>query len=306
MYNERIPCQFCAGSGRDWRDTDCVYCGGSGTVNGGVGPGSIMRRRLRRRQANRDQLNQATTDERVASRSGAWYADPHGSPDRQRWWDGTRWTSEVRATPRGANPPRVRVAGTAQAQGALDRTEGPRREQPATDFPIRLQALVGERLQLRSTGEKYMECYELLAEDRRRVARVTLRGVHELARIECAEGAWRVLKRRPWGWELTIEHTDGRPAGWYSGRRWRAGGTISLTTGTQLDLRRPLPGVWKLCTTDTRELIAAMRGYGPGSTRLMIRSLSIGITDAHVSILTACAVMVLERTLRVPVSNVGG
>jgi hypothetical protein len=161
-------------------------------------------------------------------------------------------------------------------------------------------------LRLRSTGEKYTECYELLANDRRRIARVTLRGVHELARVECAEGAWRVLKRRRWGWELTIEHADGRPAGWYSGRRWRAGGTIALSTGTQLDLCRPLPGVWKLRTTDTRESIMDMRGYGPWSTRLMIRSLPIGITGAHVAILTACAVMMLERTLRVPSADAGG
>ena len=265
-----------------------------------------MRRRLRRRHANRDQLNQATTDERVASRSGAWYEDPYGSPDRQRWWDGTKWTSEVRGAPRGANPPRVRVAGTAQAQGALDRTEEPRRELPAIDFPIRLQALVGNGCncgrRARSTWSA-TRCWPRTAAESRGSPS---RGVHELARIECAEGAWRVLKRRPWGWELTIEHTDGRPAGWYSGRRWRAGGTISLTTGAQLNLRRPLPGVWKLWTADARELVADMRGYGPGSTRLMIRSLSIGITDAHVTILTACAVMLLERTLRVPVSNVGG
>jgi hypothetical protein len=305
MYNERIPCRFCAGSGRDWRGPDCAYCGGSGTVNGGVGPGLINRRRLRRRQANRDQLNQATTDERVASRSGAWYADPYGSLDRQRWWDGTKWTNEVRAA-RGADPPAVRVAGTAQAQGAFDQTEAPRREQPGTNFPLRLRALVGQPLWLRATGEKHTECYELLTEDRLRVARVTLGGVHELAHLECAEGAWRVDKQRPWGWELTIEHTDGRPAGWYSGRRWRAGGTLSLTTGARLDLRRPLPGLWKLRTTDTRELIADMRGYGPGSTRLTIRSLPLGVTDDHVAILTACAVGMLERTLRVPVSNAGG
>lgn len=79
-----------------------------------------------------------------------------------------------------------------------------------------------------------------------------------------------------------------------------------MTTGTQLNLRRPLPGTWKLRTADTRELIADMRGYGAGSTRLMIRSLPIGITDADVTILTACAVMMLERTLRIPVSNTGG
>jgi hypothetical protein len=36
---------------------------------------------------------------------GAWYADPFGSPSRQRWWDGTKWTTQVRDTPSAEDLP---------------------------------------------------------------------------------------------------------------------------------------------------------------------------------------------------------
>jgi hypothetical protein len=159
---------------------------------------------------------------------------------------------------------------------------------------------------LDSSAEKYADGYELRANDGRAVARVTLGGMRELARFECAEGEWRVLKRVRRGWELIIEDYDGRQAGWYSGRHWLAGGTISLTTGTQMDLRKPLPGLWKLQTTETRDVITDMRVYGPSSARVMIRALPIGITEGHVAILTACAVVMLDRTLPVPGAGAGG
>jgi hypothetical protein len=31
-------------------------------------------------------------------RRGAWYPDPYGSSTSLRWWDGTKWTEEVRDT----------------------------------------------------------------------------------------------------------------------------------------------------------------------------------------------------------------
>lgn len=132
---------------------------------------------------------------------------------------------------------------------------------------------------------------------------ISIPGASELARMECAEGNWRVRKRLALGWELVIESLDERHVGRYSGRRLVAGGTISLINGTQTDLRRRLPGVWKLQTVDTHERIVDMHGYGASSTALTIRSLPIGVTDPHVMILTACAVMMLERTLRVPRSS---
>jgi hypothetical protein len=34
-----------------------------------------------------------------------WYPDPYGTPGRQRWWDGNRWTEHVQAAPGAAGPP---------------------------------------------------------------------------------------------------------------------------------------------------------------------------------------------------------
>lgn len=31
-------------------------------------------------------------------RRGAWYADPYGSSTALRWWDGRKWTAEIRET----------------------------------------------------------------------------------------------------------------------------------------------------------------------------------------------------------------
>jgi hypothetical protein len=43
--------------------------------------------------------NGEETVERPGSvRRGAWYADPYGEGG-ERWWDGRRWTQQVRGTP---------------------------------------------------------------------------------------------------------------------------------------------------------------------------------------------------------------
>ena len=120
------------------------------------------------------------------------------------------------------------------------------------------------------------------------------------ARIECANGAGCVRKRVRRGWELVIESSDGRHVGSYSGRRRRPGGTVPLTNGTQLAVRPRLPGAWKLEPIDTQAQIADMRGHSSLATALTIRSLPIGVAEAHVAILTACAVTMLARMLRTP------
>ncbi len=160
-----------------------------------------------------------------------------------------------------------------------------------------METVVGQELQLRATARKRSDRYELVAPDGRRVALLSLYGVEELAHIACAEGVWRLRKRLQRGWELVIESADGRQVGWYSGHGWLPGGTISLINGTQVDLRRSLTGGWKLQTTDTRELIVEMHAYGSPSTAITIRSLPKELAEAHVAILTGCAVLILERTL---------
>jgi hypothetical protein len=59
-------------------------------------------------------------------RRGAWYPDPYGSAEQQRWYDGTKWTDEVRPTQTGEEPPRVRVS----------------RWEQWFDPPVRIEALV--------------------------------------------------------------------------------------------------------------------------------------------------------------------
>lgn len=168
---------------------------------------------------------------------------------------------------------------------------------------MRMGEVIGERLQLRWNGQKGPERYELAAPDERRVALLSLNGPEELARMECAEGTWRVHKRSRHGWDMIIESTAGRQVGSYASRRWLPGGTIALRSGTQLDLKRPLPGVWKLQKTDTTERIVDIRGHRSASAALTIHSQAGLVTDAHVAILAACAVVMLERTLRV---SIGG
>ena len=70
--------------------------------------------------------------------------------------------------------------------------------------------------------------------------------------MACAGGSWCLTKRRRLGWELVIESNNGEHVGGYSGRRWLPGGTIFLTDGTQVDLRRSLIRRWKLQSTDTK------------------------------------------------------
>ena len=77
--------------------------------------------------------------------------------------------------------------------------------------------------------------------------------------MACAEGSWCLTKRRRLGWELVIESNDGERVGEYSGRRWLPGGTISLTDGTEVDLRRSLNRRWKLQPTDTKQRFADIR-----------------------------------------------
>lgn len=100
VYNERMTCERCGGSGRARSGADCVYCGGVGTVNGRSDFGSEDVRRPRAAMARAS----VAEPERAMGRA-AWYADPYGSPGRQRWWDGKKWTKELRDTPSAGSLP---------------------------------------------------------------------------------------------------------------------------------------------------------------------------------------------------------
>ncbi len=61
----------------------------------------------------------ASDSRRDQERRGAWYPDPYGKADR-RWWDGRKWTSEVRAEGDPDQPPVI-----ADAPPAREHDEGP-------------------------------------------------------------------------------------------------------------------------------------------------------------------------------------
>jgi hypothetical protein len=137
-----------------------------------------------------------------------------------------------------------------------------------------------------------------------RVGSVRCRGVPgALAHMASANGEWALTRRRRFGRDLLIERQDGQHVGWYEGRHWLAGGTISLTDGTQADLRRdrrrsPLFG-WKLQATDTGGRYAEI--HCPG--RLSKRSVTLTLRTlpdtafADVVVLTACAVVRLQQAV---------
>jgi len=220
-------------------------------------------------------------------------------------------THPVRGAPIGAvaqaRPRDVGIAESGHAIVGRDHGEQERaRPDRSTDFPVSMEAAVGERLRVAPIDPKRSAWvgYDVLASGGR-AGWLGPGGRAELARMECAEGAWCLKKRRRLGWELLIESADGRHVGWYSGRRGLPGGTISLTDGTQVDLRRLLSGGWKLQTTDARERLADMRRSHRLLMSLTIRSLPAEMPEAHLVILTACAVVMLER-MAPPLVDVGG
>jgi hypothetical protein len=132
-------------------------------------------------------------------------------------------------------------------------------------------------------------------------------GETALARLACAEGVWSLQKRCRLGWELVITSASGENSGWYSGRHWLPGGTIVLATGSRVKLSRAPSLHWKL-RAGGGEVIAAIRTHGglrKGiDTSLTIRSIPDTLGELSLLVLTACAVLTLERAIPVvPVSG---
>jgi hypothetical protein len=181
--------------------------------------------------------------------------------------------------------------------------------EPSTDFPISINALVGNELHLAFAWRNPMRAgqWELASSDGQRVASLRTYESGDLARIACADGAWGLNKRRRYGWELVVESSDGRYVGSYSGHHWLPGGTIALANGTRIDLRRSLRG-WKLRVSETRERIVDPSEYRRDSLRLTIRSRPTGLSyDLPMVVLTTCAVLMLTATTpNPPVASGGG
>lgn len=178
---------------------------------------------------------------------------------------------------------------------SLDWSADHDRREP-TDFTVRAKAVIGQQLELRASSRGY----ELCSGGGQRVALVGLYGASgDLVRLVCAEGSWRLNKRRKYGWELVIESADGRPIGSYSGRHWAAGGTISMADGVRADFRHNPIRAWNLRVSETRELIATL-----GGRKLTIHSLPVELyPQAEVVVLAACAVTLLNDSITTPAST---
>ncbi len=159
-------------------------------------------------------------------------------------------------------------------------------------YPVSIKAVIGEPVRL--VGSDVVAVGG-------RIGSVTLGGSGVLARMASASGEWALRRRRRWGWHLLIEGQDYQHVGWYEGRPWLAGGTISLIDGTQADLRRawtlsPLAS-WKLQATDMSERYADLRcpmSWSEQGLTFTISSLPHTVL-ADLVVLTACAVVRLEQ-----------
>ncbi|HSO99129.1 MAG TPA: hypothetical protein VLP43_09275 [Solirubrobacteraceae bacterium] len=132
------------------------------------------------------------------------------------------------------------------------------------------------------------------------MAALIMGGANALASMICADGAWRLKKRRPFGWELFIESYDGRHLGWYSGRHWLPGGAIILIDGTRFDLRRTLRLRWKLQATDDKQRLLDIRTSGTPGAQIVAVTVWGALADptqGNVLVLTSCAVLMLQRTM---------
>jgi hypothetical protein len=174
----------------------------------------------------------------------------------------------------------------------------------APEFALSMGEVLGRRLVVSwSEREPWSLAYDVLA-GTARVGSLRLDDPSTIARLASAEGEWCVTKRQRLGWELAIESAEGRHAGWYSGRRCLSGGTISLTDGTQVDLRRSITAAWRLEETDTGSRIADMRISGPPLAQkivLTVNQLPPRITQGSVVILASCAVRILYRMITAPI-----
>lgn len=219
---------------------------------------------------------------------GAWYADPFGSGLHQRWWDGSKWTNHVRDTPPDDAPAAVRSAAPS---GLAERT---------AVFELALDDFLGEGLRLQLAGDRAAN-FEVVSALQKRIATLSWGRTGELMRMKCSAGEWWLWKRRRLGWELIIQSPLGELVGWYSGRRWRAGGTIFLKAGPELDLVKSLVGRWTLRTVDSAQPIMHLHGSSVMRSlprRIELVSAPSSLADLPVAVLTAFAIAVLDEWSR--------
>ena len=250
----------------------------------------------------------ARTVQQQAERRGGWYADPYGKVG-ERWWDGTKWTGEARGAPTAtdAEAPRTKLSDwrTTRAADPAHRNDprGPVDEWP--EFAAGMEMSPGAELRVapRNLRDPRPYCHYDLLSGHDRVAALIMGGADALASVICADGAWRLQARRRFGWELIVESYDGQHVGWYSGRHWLPGGIVILIDGTRVDLRRTLRLRWKLQATDDKQRLVDIRTSGtPGAqiVAVTVRSALADPAQGSLLVLTACAVLMLQRLVPVP------
>lgn len=243
-----------------------------------------------------------TGNNRPASR-GAWYRDPFGVAD-ERWWDGTRWSREVRGSTASANGDAPSAEPPARPDpldaDVHDRRGRSSNEDRDGDFPVSIGAVGEEQLSVVSSPRKPGTHCQVLA-SRGRAGSISVFGA-QMARLTCADGAW-LLKRSPRDpGALTIESTDHERAGRFVRRRWPPGGTIALIDGTEVELRRSRPGRWKVQSADGRACLAEFqrsrhRKSQTQELKVTVHSTPPYATNASMIVLASCALLMLPTAV---------
>jgi hypothetical protein len=233
----------------------------------------------------------AAPDERESSRRGAWYADPFGGPG-ERWWDGTKWTRDVRDAPDDDYDAHDDPDDDRAPDQAAD--SGDEGDQGPPGFPARVESAVGGELRAVHSGHGPSLEYDLRG-PAGTIGSVTLVFGRVVAMMAYADGTWELSKRRPHGWELLISDPDGQPVGWYSGRPRPPGGKISFIDGAEADLRRGLNRQWRLQSVDGKQRFADIRISGEPPAHEVALTLRALPPAPHLVVLTACAVLLLYR-----------
>jgi hypothetical protein len=86
----------------------------------------------------------------------------------------------------------------------------------------------------------------------------------------------------------------------YSGRRWLPGGSVFLEDGPEVAVRRSVGRCWRLEVVGPRHRVAEFCDPGHPTAALTARLLSAEVPNAPLVLMTAWAVVMLERRLPGP------
>ena len=278
---------------------------------------------LTRRHRNEDRSQRLAP---AAADRGAWYPDPFGKAG-ERWWDGGRWTDEVRgepgsigtlslprkprlttAVPRPAPAPERSRSQTAQPEAPTRPEPEPESAEPVPaapngrpPAPVRFQArmadVVGERLHFVRREPREQQVHDLMSVHGV-VASLSLFGSQRLARLTCAEGSWTLTRRPHFDWQLLVRGQAGHLVGFFSGRQSLSGGTIVVHGGVEVGLEHGVLGMWTLHSLESREKLASLRAASRVGARALGLTLAPPVrrrNEFPLVVLVGCAVVMLGR-----------